>query len=183
MTANAITEEIETLFSEHGNNRYSEVVTQAEHALQCAKLAEMAGSDNALIVAALLHDIGHMLHKLGPEPAAKGIDDRHEAVGAGWLARAFGPAVTEPIRMHVDAKRYLCAVDPDYFDTLSPASVRSLQLQGGPMNAEEVASFDENPHFSAAVQLRRWDEAAKVAGERTPSFSYYTNLFDAVLTQ
>lgn len=177
----SIVSEINDLFVEHGDKRYSEVVTQAEHALQCAQAAEQADSDPALIVAAMLHDIGHMLHKFGPEPAAKGIDDHHESIGAGWLARAFGPDVTEPIRLHVDAKRYLCAVDPDYFGTLSPASVRSLQLQGGPMGDAALAAFEQGPHFEAAIKLRRWDEAAKVKGRRTLSYEHFADFFDAAM--
>jgi len=183
MCSQAIITEINRLFAEQGGNRYSEVVTQLEHALQCAQLAEDAGSEHALTVAALLHDIGHMLHKFGPDPAAKGIDDKHEAIGAGWLARAFSPAVTEPICLHVDAKRYLCTSDPNYFDTLSPASIRSLQLQGGPMSTAEAASFEQNPHFEAAVHLRRWDEAAKVADRRTLNYDHFADLFDCVLLQ
>ncbi len=153
--------EIEEVFAANGDKRYSEAVTQRQHALQCARQAEEAESDSALIAAALLHDIGHMLHKHGPEPAARGIDDRHEDIGAGWLAKRFPPEVTEPVRLHVDAKRYLCAVEPGYFETLSPASVRSLELQGGPMTESEVMAFEGLPHFAAAVALRRWDEGGK----------------------
>ncbi|MBO6784626.1 MAG: HD domain-containing protein [Alphaproteobacteria bacterium] len=166
-------EEIEAIFAAHGDARYSEVVTQRQHALQCAQQAETAGSDSALVTAALLHDIGHMLHKHGPEPAARGIDDRHEDIGAGWLAKRFPPSVTEPVRMHVDAKRYLCAVEPDYFETLSLASVRSLELQGGPMSRHEAAVFEALPYASDAVALRRWDEGGKVADARTPALEDY----------
>ena len=167
----AILAEIEAIFAANGNNRYSEAVTQREHALQAAHQAETADSSSSLITAALLHDIGHMLHKFGPEPAAQGIDDKHEDIGAGWLAKRFGAVVTEPVRLHVAAKRYLCAVEPDYFGNLSPASVRSLKLQGGPMSAEEVDAFENGPHFAAAVALRRWDEGAKVSGKNTPGSS------------
>lgn len=165
--------EIEDMFTQRGDNRYSEAVTQRQHALQAALQAESAESTSALITAALLHDIGHMLQRFGPEPAAQGIDDKHEDIGAGWLAKRFQPEVVEPVRLHVDAKRYLCAVEHDYFETLSPASVRSLELQGGPMNPDEVAAFEANPHFAAAVALRRWDEGAKVADARTPDFAHY----------
>lgn len=183
MSPHTVISEIDDLFAEHGGNRYSEVVTQLEHTLQCAQLAEDADSEPALIVAALLHDIGHILHRFGAEPAAQGIDDHHEAIGAGWLTRAFPPMVTEPVRLHVDAKRYLCSVDPEYFATLSPASVRSLELQGGPMGAVEAESFEENPYFEAAVRLRRWDEAGKVEGQRTLSFEHFTDYFHSVLAE
>lgn len=177
-----VLKEIEDIFAANGDKKYSEAVTQREHALQAAQQAEGAGSTSALITAALLHDIGHMLQKFGPEPAAKGIDDKHEDIGAGWLARRFGSAVTEPVRLHVDAKRYLCAVEPDYFDTLSPASVRSLELQGGPMNGDEVDEFEAGPHFAAAIALRRWDEGAKVSGKTTPGFEHYLPHISASLT-
>lgn len=178
----AILEEIETIFATNGDKRYSEAVTQREHALQAARQAEDAGSSSALITAALLHDIGHMLHRFGPEPAARGIDDKHEDIGAGWLARRFRPAVSEPVRLHVDAKRYLCAVEPDYFGTLSPASVRSLELQGGPMSRSEVDAFEGGPHFAAAIALRRWDEGAKLPGKDTPDFAHYRPHIRASLT-
>ena len=165
--------EIEDMFAARGDNKYSEAVTQREHALQAARQAEEAESSNALITAALLHDIGHLLQRFGPEPAAQGINDKHEDIGAGWLARHFVPDVVEPVRLHVDAKRYLCAVEPDYFATLSPASVRSLELQGGPMSPEEVQSFEAGDHFAAAVALRRWDEGAKVSDAATPDLAYY----------
>lgn len=178
----AILTEIEAVFADYGDQRYSEAVTQREHALQCARQAEHAGGDSALVTAALLHDIGHMLHKHGPEPAARGIDNRHEAIGAGWLAKRFPPAVTEPVRLHVDAKRYLCAVEPDYFDTLSPASVRSLELQGGPMSDREVAAFEALPHYADAIALRRWDEGGKVAGAHTPALADYLGHIRASLS-
>ncbi len=170
---NDILDDIAAMFAVHGDLRYSEVVTQRQHALHCARHAEEAESDSALITAALLHDIGHLLQKHGPEPAAQGIDDKHEDIGGAWLARNFQPAVSEPVRMHVDAKRYLCAVEPGYFEILSPASVRSLELQGGPMSEGEVGEFEALPYFAAAVALRRWDEGAKVADAATPDLAYY----------
>ena len=171
--AGSVLEEIDGLFARRGEDRYSEAVSQREHALQCALQAAESGGASALVAAALLHDIGHMLHKFGGEPAARGIDDRHEDIGAGWLAKRFGPAVTEPVRLHVDAKRYLCAVEPGYFATLSPASVCSLALQGGPMDAREAEAFEAGAHFRAAVGLRRWDEGAKVPGAPTPSLDHF----------
>jgi [1-hydroxy-2-(trimethylamino)ethyl]phosphonate dioxygenase len=165
--------EIEDMFAARGDNKYREAVTQREHALQAALQAEQLESSSALITAALLHDIGHMLQRFGPEPAAQGINDKHEDIGAGWLARHFVPDVVEPVRLHVDAKRYLCAVEPDYFATLSPASVRSLELQGGPMSPQEAQAFEAGDHFAAAVALRRWDEDAKVSDATTPDFTHY----------
>ena len=108
-------------------------INQRAHALQTAWLAEQDGHGAALIAACLLHDIGHMVHDLGEDPAKDGIDDKHEELGQAWLARWFGPEVTEPVRLHVAAKRFLCGSEPDYFAKLSPDSVRSLALQGGPM--------------------------------------------------
>jgi phosphonate degradation associated HDIG domain protein len=148
-------------------------INQRAHALQAALLAEQAGCDPALITAALVHDIGHMVHDLGEDPAKDGVDDHHEELGSEWLAGRFGPAVTEPVRLHVAAKRYLCATEPDYFGRLSPDSVRSLALQGGPMSTMEVAEFEAQPHHAAAVRLRRFDEDAKVKGLVTPTVDHF----------
>ncbi len=166
--------EIEALLTGKAEGRYGlSHVNQREHALQCAWLAEKDGHGDALIAAALLHDIGHMVHDLGEDPASEGVDDRHEELGQAWLAAHFGPEVTEPVRLHVAAKRYLCAVEPDYFARLAPDSVKSLALQGGPMNAEEVTAFEANPMFREAVQLRRYDEQAKVKDLPTPPVSHF----------
>jgi phosphonate degradation associated HDIG domain protein len=165
---------IATLLEEKGGRRYGlAAVSQLQHALQAALLAEQSGSDAALVSAALLHDIGHMVHGLGEDPAADGVDDRHEELGRAYLAALFGPPVTEPVRLHVAAKRYLCATEPDYFARLSTDSVRSLALQGGPMSANEVAAFRAMPQFDAAVQLRRFDEAAKVKDLPTPPVAHF----------
>ena len=133
-----------------------EAVTQLAHALQAAELAEREGADEPLIAAALLHDVGHLVAKTGED-----VDDRHEQIGSGFLTPLFGRAVTVPIRLHVDAKRYLCAIEPDYFATLSPASVRSLALQGGLYSGTEAARFASLPFAEDAVRLRRWDDRAK----------------------
>jgi phosphonate degradation associated HDIG domain protein len=148
-------------------------VTQQQHALQAASMAEADGHPDALIAAALLHDIGHLVHDLGENPAEDGVDDQHEALGHAWLAQHFGPEVTEPVRLHVAAKRYLCATEADYFGKLSPDSVLSLSLQGGPMSAEEVATFEALPHHAQAVQLRRYDEQAKVKDLATPPVAHF----------
>ncbi len=157
-----------------GERRYGlHDINQRAHALQAALLAEQAGCSAALVTAALLHDIGHMVHDLGDNPAEAGIDDRHEALGHDFLVQYFGPDVTEPVRLHVAAKRYLCAVEPDYFGRLSSDSVLSLRLQGGPMSEAEVAAFRALPHAEAAVQLRRFDEQAKVRDLPTPDVGHF----------
>ena len=148
-------------------------VTQKQHALQSALLAEQDGCSPALVAAALLHDIGHLVHHLGENPAAEGVDDRHEELGKVYLTRLFGPAVTEPIRLHVAAKRFLVATEPGYAALLAPDSVLSLKLQGGPMSEEEVAAFRVLPHAAAAVRLRRYDDRAKIKDLPTPPVSHF----------
>jgi len=148
-------------------------INQRQHALQAAWLAEQAGLSDAMVAAALLHDIGHMVHDLGQNPADDGVDDEHERLGYEFLTSMFGPEVTEPVRLHVAAKRYLCAVEPDYFAKLSRDSVLSLSLQGGPMSAEEVAEFEAVAEYADAVQLRRFDEQSKVKGLETPPAAHF----------
>jgi phosphonate degradation associated HDIG domain protein len=173
MAADPVTE-IAALLEAKGRRQYGlSSVNQLQHALQAALLAEQSGGDDALVTAALLHDIGHMVHGLGEDPAADGIDDRHEELGRAYLAALFGPAVTEPVRLHVAAKRYLCATEPDYFGRLSPDSVRSLELQGGPMSTDEAAAFRARPHAEAAVRLRRFDEDAKQRDLPTPPVAHF----------
>jgi phosphonate degradation associated HDIG domain protein len=172
--AQAALEELAGLLEGKGARRYGlSSVNQLQHALQAALLAEQTGCDAALITAALLHDIGHMVHGLGENPADDGIDDRHEELGRAYLAPLFGPEVTEPVRLHVPAKRYLCATEADYFARLSADSVLSLKLQGGPMSEAEVTAFRASPHAEAAVQLRRFDEEAKVADLVTPPVTHF----------
>jgi [1-hydroxy-2-(trimethylamino)ethyl]phosphonate dioxygenase len=163
--------------AEYGSDR----VSQLEHALQCATLAEEAGAAPALIIAALLHDIGHLVHDLGRDVARRSIDDRHEVRGRDWLGKWFAEDVTGPVRLHVDAKRYLCAVDPAYFATLSPCSVRSLALQGGPFPLPLAQGFIGLPHAPATVQLRRWDEGAKIPGRATPDLDHFRPYIEASL--
>jgi phosphonate degradation associated HDIG domain protein len=162
------------LFAERGDAAYiGEPVSQTEHALQTAWAAERAGAGSALIAAALLHDVGHLLHDLPEDCAQAGIDDAHEVRGARWLERHFGPEVAEPVRLHVPAKRFLCATDPTYSGTLSEASTLSLRLQGGPFTPEEATQFVKHLHAEAAVSLRRFDEQAKVPGLATPSLEHF----------
>jgi phosphonate degradation associated HDIG domain protein len=160
--------------AEKGQRRYGlHDVTQLQHALQAATLAEQAGGTPALIVAALLHDIGHMVHGLGENPAEDGIDDRHEALGHAFLQHQFDLDVTEPVRLHVAAKRYLCAIEPDYAALLSPDSILSLGLQGGPMSSAEVKVFRTEIGVEAAVRLRRFDDKAKIKALQTPSLEHF----------
>lgn len=145
---------------------YDEAVSQLEHALQCAQLARAADAGEELLAAALLHDVGHLL--VGHDPRWSS-DLRHEVVGARWLRERFGPAVSGPVALHVEAKRYLCTTEPDYLDQLSEASKRSLEVQGGAMTDGEAAAFEQRPGWADAVRLRRWDDEAKVPGAVTPS--------------
>jgi phosphonate degradation associated HDIG domain protein len=154
-----------------GAAAYGERVSQLAHALQAAQQAEREGADEALVAAALLHDIGHLVAK-----APVGTDDRHEQIAAGLLERLFGSEVAEPVRLHVDAKRYLCATESGYFRTLSPASVASLALQGGPFTAEGAATFAARPYADDAVRLRRWDERAKDPAAVTKPLESYAPL-------
>ncbi len=171
---NPILTEIQELLEGRAEGRYGlSLINQQQHALQAAWLAEREARGDAMVTAALLHDIGHLVHDLGENPADEGVDDMHEALGHAWLIQHFGPDVTEPVRLHVAAKRYLCAVEPDYFAKLSPDSVKSLALQGGPMSADEVADFEAGGHSAAAVQLRRYDEQAKVKGLQTPPVAHF----------
>lgn len=174
MTRDELLSRIDHLFAERGGAEYhGEAVTQLEHALQSAALAEADGAPPALVAAALLHDIGHLLHTRGEDCAAHGIDDAHEELGVRFLAKAFGADVTEPVRLHVAAKRYLCATDAGYFARLSAASVASLALQGGALSPAEVEDFRRNPHYADAVRLRQWDDRAKVVGLVTPPFAHF----------
>jgi phosphonate degradation associated HDIG domain protein len=172
-----------TLLHQAGVRQYGqERVSQLAHALQCAALAEQAEASPALIIACLLHDIGHLVDGGDAELARQGIDAHHEARGAHVLKRYFGPAVTDPVRLHVDAKRYLCAVDDGYYATLSPASVRSLAVQGGVLTPEQAAAFLRQPYAEDAVALRRWDEQAKDPQARPPDLEHFEPYMRALLT-
>ncbi len=163
---------IESLFASHGTAYYGgEDISQTAHALQCAQLAEQAGEPEPLIVAAFLHDVGHLMLA-----ESSTTDMRHQEAAAGALAQLFGPDVTEPIRLHVAAKRYLCTVDAGYFGTLSPASVHSLALQGGPYDPAQASAFAAAPHADAAVRLRRYDDLAKVVDLATPPLAHYLEM-------
>jgi gamma-butyrobetaine dioxygenase len=164
---------IAELFAGPGARDYlGEAVTIGEHMRQAGALAEAAGADPPLVAAALLHDVGHLRNE---------TDRRHGDAGARWLSQWFGPAVTEPVRLHVAAKRYLCATEPGYFARLSPESVRTLALQGGPMTAEQAAAFEAGPYARAAVAVRRWDDEAKDPAVTPPGFAHFESLLGSLL--
>jgi phosphonate degradation associated HDIG domain protein len=167
-------DDVARLFRERGGRQYDgEPVTQLEHALQTAHLAEQSDADNAMVTAALLHDVGHLLTEHHGTPTLDGIDDTHEALGARSLAHLFDESVIGPIRWHVTAKRYLCRADPQYHARLSGDSQRSLVLQGGILDQAQAARFIAGPGAAAAVSVRLWDDLAKQAGLVTPTLEHF----------
>ena len=178
-------QKVDALFAymrRRGQSFYDESVTQLEHALQCAHQAELAEADRVQMAAALLHDLGHFLVDEHDEQADFLTEDLlHEEVGASYLQPYFIERLTEPVRLHVPAKRYLCTTDAAYYDGLSRASKRSFQHQGGPLSAAEQAQFERNPHAQDAVRLRRWDDLAKVKGLRTPGLERYREAVQSCL--
>jgi len=181
MTADPV-QVIADLFASDGARDYlGEPVTQASHMLQAAALAQACAAPPPLVAAALLHDVGHFTSAITGQDLMRGTDNHHSAAGADWLAQWFGDEVTGPVRLHVAAKRYLCAVEPGYLAALSPASVYTLGLQGGPMDAAERAGFEAHPQAGAALRLRRWDDAAKDPAASPPAFGYYKSLLRRLL--
>jgi phosphonate degradation associated HDIG domain protein len=175
-----ITKEILNLFEANGSSMYGgEAVTQLEHALQCAELARKHNATNELITASLLHDIGHLLHDLPEDASDKGIDDMHELLGEKYLTRHFKLGAVEPVKLHVAAKRYLCATEPGYLETLSTPSKISLEFQGGVMNEEEVLLFEKNEFYKEAVNLRRWDDLAKDPNLVSPSIESFIDAIES----
>ena len=174
-------DDILAVFLERGHRHYGENVSELEHALQTAEFAYQFGESEAVILACLLHDYGHLLHDLGENIAEHGVDARHEELGAMLLVDLFPAEIVEPIRLHVAAKRYLCWKDPKYFQGLSPSSAVSLQLQGGPMTADEAAEFESHPHFQAALQVRRYDDMGKVPEMPTADLDSYRQLISSFL--
>jgi phosphonate degradation associated HDIG domain protein len=169
--------DIEKLFRDHGHIAYSgENVTQLEHALQTAKRAEDDKAGDELVAAALLHDLGHLLNQQGATPTERGIDDQHQYFAIPFIRALFKPAVVEAIRLHVDAKRALCALEPEYYEALSQDSKRSLTLQGGIFTRPETQAFLARPFADSAIRVRRWDDAAKVAGEMTPPIGHFLEI-------
>ena len=177
----AVIDEILALYQRRGSEAYfGECVSMTEHGLQAAHFAREAGAAPALIVAALLHDVGHLVEDVANDIADWTTDAEHEQVGAAWLARRFPPAVSEPVRLHVPAKRYLLATDADYLAMLSPASVVTLKLQGGPMSPGEAARFETEAFHRDAVLVRRCDDRGKVAGLKTPRIEDYGPMIEAL---
>jgi phosphonate degradation associated HDIG domain protein len=177
----SVAEEVRALYGRLGAEAYfGERVSMMEHGLQAAHFARVQDAPEQLVIAALLHDVGHLLEAV-PERIEDWVSDaRHEEVGARWLAQRFGPEIAEPVRLHVAAKRYLCAIDPQYFAQLSSASVHTLKLQGGAMSAPEVARFEREPYYREAVRVRHWDDQGKVAGLATPALPAYAALIDSL---
>jgi len=173
-------EAIARVIEQEGGSRYGrEAVSQRQHALQCATLAEQSGASPALVVAALLHDIGHLVDPDAEVADEQDRDARHEALGASWLEDLFDDDVLMPIRLHVAAKRYLTAVEEGYLATLSPQSVRSLEMQGGPYAPEEARRFIAAPYAEDAVNVRRWDDLAKDPAAKTPGLDHFVAMMAA----
>ncbi len=180
-TCDNISDFIRWLFDKRGADAYlGEEVTMAEHMLQAAHFAAHEGAEEPLIVAALLHDVGHFTNEFGDDYIEQGVDNLHEDAGSAVLSPFFPEAVTEPIRLHVAAKKYLCADDPAYYDALSEASKRTLELQGGAMSDVERSAFESNPHFENAVRMRRWDDAGKLPGMQVAGLSHYLGMINRV---
>jgi [1-hydroxy-2-(trimethylamino)ethyl]phosphonate dioxygenase len=176
-----VSDEILAIFQSRGSGAYfGESVSMTEHALQAAYFAQTAAASPELIIAALLHDIGHLVDDVSNDIADWTVDAHHERIGSHWLAKRFRPEVSEPVRLHVPAKRYLLATNANYFAQLSPASVITLKLQGGPMAAPEVAEFETEPFYKEAVRVRQWDDQGKVAGLKTPGLNEYCALIESL---
>lgn len=174
---------IEDVFIRRGDDTYlGEQVTMAEHMLQAAWWAEDAGADNTLIVAALLHDVGHFTGEFGVYSTDDTEDRFHDQAGAKALEPYFPTVISESVRMHVAAKRYLCAIEPEYFEQLSHASIHTLELQGGPMSNTEIVAFEATPFHQAAVFVRKCDDRAKVPGMKTKPFKAYVAMLETMVT-
>lgn len=169
------------LFAARGQQSYGESISQLDHALQSGQLAEQEAAPDTLVAAAVLHDIGHLLHRDTQAAYDAAVDDHHERLAAKALARLFGPEVVEPVRLHVPAKRYLCLRAPGYRAALSETSQMSLRLQGGVMTEAEALAFAAGPHAEAALRLRRWDDAAKVPGLATPDLTHFRAIAERCL--
>ncbi len=181
MSADDAVAAISGMFASEGAAEYlGEPVSQAAHMLQAAALAERDGAGEALIAAALLHDVGHFAGTLTGRDLMQGTDTRHGENGAAWLSQWFGEEVTEPVRLHVAAKRYLCATEPGYLAALSPASVYTLGVQGGPMRGAELAEFAADRYAAAAIRVRRWDDAAKDPQAQAPPLEHFTDVLRAL---
>lgn len=183
MTTDDPVQIIAELFAGEGAADYlGEEVSQAAHMLQAAALAEADGAGPALIAAALLHDVGHLTATITGHDLMRGTDNKHSDAGAAWLARWFGEQVTEPVRLHVAAKRYLCATEPAYVARLSAASVYTLGVQGGPLQGAELAEFEANPYALDAIRVRRWDDAAKDPDAEVPGLVHFEPLLRGLVS-
>ena len=181
MKNNIVTKLLNLLETKGSNIQYgNENVTQLEHALQCAELAEKNNFSKEIITAALLHDIGHLLYD-GEDPINEGKDGYHENLGADYLSAYYGEEVTRPIRAHVACKRYLSSVEDGYYEILSEASKISLEAQGGAFTKEEAEEFIQKPFMKEAVELRRFDDQAKVLNKETPSLEHFKNYLEESL--
>lgn len=184
LTSQNVVSFIKDIFERRGAEEYlGERVTIAEHMLQAATLAEKEGCNEAIIVAALLHDIGHFTSEFGSFSMNDEVDKLHEDGGARILERFFPKLVVDCVKYHVSAKRYLCAKDPDYFSKLSDASIHSLKLQGGSMSKEEVNQFEKNPNLDQIIKVRYFDEAGKKEKMATPDFDYFVPMLERVVKE
>lgn len=182
LTRDTIVAFLADIFERRGGEEYlGEPVTMAQHMLQGATFAEAKGCSEQIIVAALLHDIGHFTSEFGTYSPDDTSDKHHEDAGADVLADFFPSIVTDCVRHHVAAKRYLCATNPTYFDRLSAASVHSLNLQGGPMGGTEAAAFAKNPNLADIIQVRYFDEAGKEPDMKTPDFAHFAPMVQRVV--
>jgi len=178
------TDTLFSIYAQRGSASYfGEAVSMSEHGLQAGYFAQASHASDALVVAALLHDIGHLIETVPEDIVDWKSDAQHELSGSRWLAAHFGPEVYEPVRLHVPAKRYLCATDPAYFAQLSSASVLTLKLQGGPMAPAEARAFEAEPYWRDAILVRQCDDKGKVAGLTTPDFSHYRSLIEQLATR
>ncbi len=182
MNAPKNTKELFDLYEDRGGEPYGEAITQTEHALQCAALARAEGASEAMITAALFHDVGHLVVEIQNEPGFKmdEDDDDHEAIGARVLAPLFGPAVAGPVALHVTAKRWRCSTDPGYYDRLSEASKMTLKAQGGLLSDGECIRFEEHPGFPDALALRTWDDEGKTEGLEVGSLADYEGIVNSL---
>ena len=181
MTRDSIIDQIFAMFRQFGGRDYGERVSVLEHTLQTAYAAEQDHAHPTLVAAAVLHGYGHLIHDLPEDCADQGVDSLQEELGAAFLTKYFVSAVTEPVRLHVAAKRYLCAVDSTYLANLSPASSQSLALQGGPFTPAELVAFESSPYFADAVWLRRYDDIGKTPGAWTPDLEHYRGVLELAL--
>ena len=175
----SVVDEIESLYLTQGDEPHGEKVSMFQHSLLTARKAEQAGASNELIAACLLHDVGHLL----VEPDDEYGKHTHDSIGADWLAERFPPAVSEPVRHHVAAKRYICGIDPGYHDQLSSASQYTLTKQGGPMTPGEIEAFERLEYHKDALQLRRWEDGfGKIDDEVAPEFSRFRPLLEKLVS-